>query len=182
MTGEIPVIKEFKEKVIKLINISNNCKDNDEFLQEYIKFFKEILERKNIIDLENNYFNEVIIKNLKRMYFYGFKYNTQNYMGDKRQIYIINDFFGLMEIYEKIYNNDNDNFCSYIKNLFPLISNRMEYEGFDKDFNNIKNYLFPDIIENEKSNEKYFSKCFIDILIQAIKKTKIKNELDKVVK
>ena len=181
-TVEIPVLKEFKEKVRNLIHFSINCKDNDAFLQEYIKFFKEIFEEKNIINLKNNYFNEEIINNLKRIYFYGFEYSTQNYIGDKRQIYIINDFFGLMEIYEKIYNNDNDNFCSYIKNLFPLISNRMDCEGFDKDFNDIQNSLFPEIIEKKKSKEKDFSKCFIDILIQEIKKTKIKSDCDKIVK
>ena len=181
-TVEIPILKEFKEKVKKLITISNNCKDNEVFLQEYIKFFKEIFEEKNIINLANNYFSEEIINNLKRIYFYGFEYNTQNYLGDKRQIYIINDFFGIMEIYEKIYNNDDDNFCTYIKNLFPLISNRMECEGFEKDFNDIQNNLFPDIIEKKKAKEKEFSKCFINILIQEIKKTKIKSDCDKIVK
>jgi hypothetical protein len=65
--------------------------------------------------LEANYLEENVINIMKKIYFYCFEYNTQNYSGDKKQIYIINDFFDILEVYSIINKN---NLNEYIKKLF----------------------------------------------------------------
>ena len=158
-----------------------NCSNDILILDEYIKFFKDLFENDKIIKLEAIYFENDVINIIKKIYFYGFEYNTQNYLGDKIPIYIINDFFDILDVYTSINRN---NFSGYITKLFRIISDRFEFTGFNKDFDDLQNNLFSGIIENNKNKEKEFSKCFINILIREIKKGKIENkgEYDKIIK
>ena len=168
-------IKILRERFHNFLDFYKICSNSDIILDEYIKFFKELFENKNIIKLEDNYLEEDVINIMKTIFFYCFEYNTQNYSGDKKQIYIINDFFDIFEVYSTINKN---NLSDCIKKLFNLISDRFEYKGFNKDFEDIQNNLFSEIIENNKANEKEFSKCFINILIQEIKKEKVETKAD----
>ena len=177
-------LKIIDEKYINLINFYKIYANNNDFIKKYAQYFKDLLLDDKIIELESDFFNKDILNKIEQIYFCGFECNAEQYLLEQKEIYIISDLFEIIEIYkEKKYINDEENLCISVKNIFPLFSGRMEFKGFNKDFEDIQK-LFTVIIDSNKVNEKEFSKCFINILIREIKKENInsKNDLDKILK
>ena len=171
-----PHLEEINQKIEEYKTYQEEA-DYDKFLDNYINIFKELFEDEEIRNLDSHYFIADIIKHMKNIYFYGFYYNTHKYTGEKKNIYIINEFFDIIEVYNDNYNNKEKR-SNYIKKLFPLFLDRLDYKGFEEDFSFIKNNLFSQIFMDDNSNKKLFSKCFINIFIQEVKKENIKHISD----
>ena len=179
-TYDNEILKEIKNKFDVFFKFYLNQKQeiNEEiFINEYISIFKEIFKIAEISKIEPNSFINEVIKILEKIYFLGFYYNYPKYSGENKEIYLINDFFEIIEVYKKMYNNNIDDLSEYVKKVFPLIQDRMSFEGFKDDYDKITN-LFTEIIGSDKTIRQFFSNCFVNILIQEIKKLNLKNKAD----
>ena len=174
-------IKKLFEKFFKFYLNQIQEGNEEEFLNEYISIFKEIFKYPELSKLSPNSFIKEIINILKKIQFLGFYYNFHKYSIQSREIYLINDFFEILEVYQKIYNNNIEDLAEYVKKIFPLIQDRMFYEGFKIDFEKITNNIFTEIIGSDKAAKQIFSNCFVNILIGEIKKEKLnRTDLDKI--
>ena len=176
--AKIPVITANIEKINKIFqdyfNFYKNIQDiNDLFLEKFINVFKNIFKDKEIDKLQPQDFKEKIIDELYKVYDTGLSYDIHNYSGENKEVYLINDFFEIINVFNNIYKNDIYTYSINIKKLFSIFLNRMNYNGFSKDFTLIKS-LFSEIISSNSDYKNEFYNCFINILIQLIKKENFK--------
>ena len=163
------VSKDVSKNVTNDENKEKQERDNN-------KIYKEIFENKDLERLDPEYYEEIINK-LFTIYYTGFSYNTLNYSGEEKQINLINDFFEIFYVYKVIYKNNQTHLTTSIKNIIPLFLKRMKYEGFSSDFSNLQNLLNTIKTKDTLKNDS-FSNCFINIIIEEIKKENIKDPKD----
>ena len=173
--------KIFKEKFNDCYNYYlKNEKKNTEikiYYEKYINYFKEIFSNEDVQKLKPKQFNEYVLKKMITLYYSGIVEFTPNAYKDKsvlNELQLIKDFFEIFEVYQSERDNKLDKLIEDIKKLFLIISERFKDTG-EGIFKGLID-LFSQIVEKDKSKEKLFSLCFINILVDEIKVERIKEE------
>ena len=171
-----PNMKIYEDKFNDCFNYyKNNRKKDDKYYEKFINYFKDLFASEEIQELDPNTFTEFITKKMIILY-----YSSQIEFPDdlKKNSYInelqlIKELFYLLNVYKSI-NNDYVSICENIKKLFSLLNDVISFRGNEV----FKGYtsLFSGITENDKSKEKLFALCFINMLIEEIKIERIKED------
>ena len=151
----------------------DETEENEGYYEKYINYFKDLFGNKEILDnLYSKDFIKFIIKKINILYYSGIinisvvlKKNIIN------ELQLIKDFIEILNVYRnKLY----DSIGEELKRIFPIL-----YENLSKKGQNIfkgLQELFSEIVENNKTKKKYFSLCFINILIEEIETGRIKDD------
>ena len=173
--------KIFEDKFDNCYNyyLINKKKDmeNKIYYEKYINYFKDIFGNEDIQKLNSKQFNECVLKRMIILYYSGIIEFTSNVYKDKtvlNELQLIKDFFEILEVYQSERDNKLDILIDDIKKIFQILSERFKDSGEDI-FKGLT-FLFSQIVKNDKSNEKLFSQCFINILVDEIKVERIKEE------
>ena len=140
--------------------------ENKIYYEKYINYFNKIFGNEDIQKLTSKQFNEYVLKKMIILYYSGIIKFTPNVYKDKNvlnELQLIKDFFEIFEVYQSERDNKQDILINNIKKIFKIISER--FKDSDKDIFKGLTFLFTQIVENNKSNEKLFSLCFINILV-----------------
>jgi hypothetical protein len=169
-------MKIYEDKFNDCFNYyKNNRKKDDKYYEKFINYFKDLFASEEIQELDPNTFTEFITKKMIILY-----YSSQIEFPDdlKKNSYInelqlIKELFYLLNVYKSI-NNDYVSISENIKKLFSLLNDVISFRGNEV----FKGYtsLFSGITENDKSKEKLFALCFINMLIEEIKIERIKED------
>ena len=178
---EVKEVKKKEKKNLKIFEDKfNECfnyykenkkeKDDNEYYEKYINYFKEMFTDKEIQDLESNDFIDCIIKKMFILYYSVIIESTDAFINE---LQIIKDFFEILNIYKSV-DKSLYSFSDNIKTIFPLLNERMKDREGDI-FEGLKS-LFSTIVENDKQKEKYFSVCFINLIMDEIKIKRINDD------
>lgn len=170
---------KFNECYNYYLKEKNESEENEEYYEKYINYFKDLFGNKEILDnLYSKDFVEFIIKKIFILYYSGIiniSVVLKNNLSVINKLQLIKDFIEILNVYR---NKLSDTISEELKKIFPLLYVNLSKEG-DNIFKGLQE-LFSEIVENNKTKEKYFSLCFINILIEEKENGRIKDDISNI--
>jgi hypothetical protein len=166
---------KFNECFNYYLKEKEETEEDEKYYEKYINYFKDLFGNEEILDyLDSRDFVDFIIKKIYILYYsviINISIVSKINLSIIHELQLIKDFIEILNVYTI---NLIDAIGEELKKIFPKLYENLSKKG-DNVFKGLQE-LFSEIVENNKIKEKYFSLCFINILIDEIKIERIKDD------